>query len=190
MLPQLIASVGLPVLIDIVARALGAVNHPAARTASAALGNLQGALKSGALSAEQFAEANRHAERLAELEYQETQAALSDVNQSLRAEIASDDPYVRRMRPTFGYLMAFTWAAQMFAVAYIMVFETEKTGAVLEGMAALSAIWTVALSVLGLYVYKRSEEKRPVWIAPPDEPPPRIGAPALKAVGQGRGLNQ
>jgi len=29
----------------------------------------------------------------------------------------------------------------------------------MNGMASLSAIWTVGLSVLGIYVYKRSKDK-------------------------------
>jgi biotin transporter BioY len=70
--------------------------------------------------------------------------------------------YVRRMRPTFGYLMAFTWAAQMLGLAYVLTFETEKAPAVLESMESLSTIWGVGLSVLGIYVYKRSDEKKAI----------------------------
>jgi hypothetical protein len=90
-------------------------------------------------------------------EYKES---ISQVNQSLRAEIASEDKYVRRMRPTFGYMMALTWAAQMLGIAYIIVFQTDRAGEVVGAMASLSAIWAVGLSVLGIYVYKRSEDKK------------------------------
>jgi hypothetical protein len=90
----------------------------------------------------------------------EYESAMSEINQSLRAEISSSDVFVRRMRPTFGYLMAVTWAAQMFGIAYVVIFETEKAPAVLNSMEALSAIWAIGLSVLGIYVYKRSEEKK------------------------------
>ena len=48
----------------------------------------------------------------------------------------------------------------MLALAYVVIFETDKAPDVLNGMDALSAIWAVGLSVLGIYVYKRSEEKR------------------------------
>lgn len=160
MLPALLAKIGLPVLIDIVARSLGRVDHPAAQSASKALSEVDAALSGGDIPEEQMAEANRHAEAMAELKIKEFSASLSEINQSLRAEVASNDPYVRRMRPTFGYLMAFTWAAQMFGLAYVVVFETEKAAAVLSGMASLSTIWAVGLSVLGIYVYKRSEEKK------------------------------
>ena len=64
------------------------------------------------------------------------------------------------MRPTFGYLMAGTWAAQMFGLAYVVVFHTEKAANLMHGMASLSTIWAVGLSVLGVYVYKRSEDKK------------------------------
>ena len=65
--------------------------------------------------------------------------------------------------------MAFTWAAQMFGIAYIIVFETEKSVFVLNAMGSLSAIWAVGLSVLGIYVYKRSEEKK-LHTGPPQGP--------------------
>jgi len=147
-------------LIEFVARALGGIDHPAAQSATKALEEVEGALAGGLISPEQMAEANRHAETMAEINMREFEASLSEINQSLRAEIASDDKYVRRMRPTFGYLMAFTWAAQMFGIAYVMIFKTQNAALVLEGMASLSTIWAVGLSVLGIYVYKRSEDKK------------------------------
>lgn len=64
------------------------------------------------------------------------------------------------MRPTFGYLMALTWSAQMLALAYTIVARPEQAGAILNGMEALGLIWSVGLSVLGIYVYPRSDEKK------------------------------
>ena len=160
MLETVLAKIGLPGLIDIIGNAIGKIDHPAAQSAAKALGELDEALADGVISTEQMAEANRHAEAMAELAMKERQAGISEVNQSLRAEVASDDPYVRRMRPTFGYLMAVTWAAQMFGLAYVLVFETDKAALVLQGMSSLSTIWVVGLSVLGIYVYKRSEDKK------------------------------
>lgn len=159
MAAPLIAQIGVPVLIGVLSEILGGMDNQAAKTASKALNRVDEALKSGAITPEQLAEANRHAERMSELEREEYRTAISEVNQSLRAEVATEDKYVRRMRPTFGYLMALTWAAQMFAVAYVIVFETDKAGVVLAAMGSLSAIWAVGLSVLGIYVYKRSEDK-------------------------------
>src|SRR5690606_20511202 len=150
---------GLPLLVSLIGGALGRINNPVAQTASEALNNFEGALAGGAITAEQMAEANRHAEDMARTRSQEYQTALSEINESIRTEAGSSDAYVRRMRPTFGYLMAVTWAAQMLGIAYVMIFETDKAPVVLNGMEALSTIWAVGLSVLGIYVYKRSEEK-------------------------------
>lgn len=160
MLPSIIAKLGLPMLISLLGNALGTINNPVAQGAAKSLENFESALAGGAITAEQMAEANRHAEEIAKIKAKEYETALAEVNQSIRAESASSDAYVRRMRPTFGYLMALTWAAQMMALAYVVVFETEKARNVLDGMESLSTIWAMGLSVLGIYVYKRSEEKK------------------------------
>lgn len=160
MLGHLIALIGLPVLIDIIGRALSGVKHPAAKSASDALDNLGGLLTGGAIPPEQIAQANTHAQQIAQNDYLAYESTLREVNETYRAELSSDDKYVRRMRPTFGYLLAFSWAAQMLGLAYIIVFDTEKSVHVLSSMEALSAIWAMGLSVLGIYVYKRSEEKK------------------------------
>lgn len=160
MVSPLLIQAGMPVLLGIVSEALSRLDHPAARVAAQSLGNVTDAYGRGQISAEQLAEANRHAETMAGLRAQETQAAYTEVNQSLRAEISSEDVYVRRMRPTFGYLMAFTWTLQMTGLAYVMVFRTEEALSVLGAMDALAAIWAMGLSVMGIYFYKRSEEKR------------------------------
>jgi len=160
MLTTILGKIGLPILIEFVGQALGRVDHPVAKNAKNALEQVEGALAGGLISADQMAEANRHAEEIARINMQQYETSLSEVNQSLRAEIASEDIYVRRMRPTFGYLMAITWGAQMLAIAYVLVFKTHEAATVLNGMAALSTIWAVGLSVLGVYVYKRSEDKK------------------------------
>ena len=160
MLSALLSQIGLPVLVAIVGGALGAIDNPVAKTASEALAKVDDALKAGQITPEQLEEANRHTEKMAEMEMENYQTTLSEINQSLRAEVASEDKYVRRMRPTFGYLMAFTWAAQMFGVAYVIMFDTDKAGVVMAAMGNLSAIWAVGLSVLGIYVYKRSGDKQ------------------------------
>lgn len=159
-LPTIISKLGLPLLVSLLGSALGRIDNPVARSASDALNNFEGALAGGAISSEQMAEANRHAETMAAMKAKEHSAALSEINKSLRAEISSGDLYVRRMRPTFGYLLAITWAMQMVAVSYVMIFRTEHLPVLMDGMEGLSTIWAVALSVLGIYFYKRSEEKK------------------------------
>ncbi len=160
MLATIISKLGLPLLINVIGGALSRVDNPVAQNASKALENFEDALAGGVITSEQMAEANRHAEKMADLKAKEYETAMTQINETIRTEANSDDVYVRRMRPTFGYLMAITWGVQMLGLSYIMVFQTEKTPIVLEGMESLSTIWAVALSVLGIYVYKRSEEKK------------------------------
>ncbi len=176
MLPAIIAQIGLSAIISIISKALGELSHPVAKTAAEALGKVDKAIAGGEIAPEQVAEANRHAETIARIEMEEGRATLSEVNQSLRAEVASDDPYVRRMRPTFGYLMAITWAAQMLGIAYVIVFRTAEAGLVMRAAESLTVIWTVGLSVLGIYVYKRTEEKR---AAPVSSAPSALSGPGI-----------
>ena len=160
MLSVLFSKTGLPVLLSVAASVLGAIDNAQAREAAGVLAKVDEAMKAGQISTAQIEAANRHIEEMARMRSEEYRAALAEVNTTLRAESSSADAYVRRMRPTFGYMMAFTWAAQMMAIAYVIVFNTEKAGVVIGAMNSLTMIWTVGLSVLGVYVYKRSEEKR------------------------------
>lgn len=160
MVAPVLIQYGLPFLVQVLSEALRRIDSDAARTASDSLDKMQDVINGGTVPPEQMAEANRHAEAIARMQVEEIKSGYEQVNESLRAEVASEDAYVRRMRPTFGYLMAMTWAAQMFGLAYVIIFETERANVVLQAMESLSTIWAVGLSVLGIYVYKRSEEKR------------------------------
>lgn len=160
MLPALLAQIGLPFLIRAVGAGLGRIDHPAAAGAAEALGQVGTALSSGQIPAESVTEANRHVERLTELDTAASRDVLTQINTSLRAEAASEDAYVRRMRPTFGYAMAAAWMAQMGAVAWVMVTAPADAGTVINALESLGTIWTVGLGVLGIYVYKRSGDKR------------------------------
>lgn len=160
MLPAILAKIGLPALLDLLGQGLEKVDNPVAKTAASAVREASGALSAGSVTPEQMAEANRHIETLEKMDADAQTAQLTQINESLRTESQSSDWYVRRMRPTFGYLMAITWAVQMLSLAWVIVNDPAQAGAVLQAMDSLSLIWTVGLSVLGIYVYKRSEEKR------------------------------
>lgn len=167
---------GIPALIKGLAEGLKSVNTPVAQGASSALDSLLGAFGKGEISPEQLTELNRHIEKMQEIETAERKESIAEINESLRVEVASADPYVRRMRPTFGYIIAMTWAAQMFAIAYVIIFETHQAALVIEAVQSLGTIWAVGLSVLGIYVYKRSEEKR-MDVSPSASPTPKIKPP-------------
>lgn len=98
MLSTLITKIGIPALVTILAEALGRVDNPVTKGAAKALGEVDEAIRSGGVSLEQLTELNRHAEVIAKAEAEEYKIAIEQVNTSLRAEIASEDKYVRRMR--------------------------------------------------------------------------------------------
>lgn len=117
--------------------------------------------------------------------YQEETKRLQSVNETIRAEAASSDPYVRRMRPTMGYALIFSWTMTMAAVVFVIVTDPGAASAVIVALADLSIMWSVALSVLGLYVYKRSEDKKP---APSAGTGAGIGTGIGAGIGTGTGL--
>lgn len=158
----IIAQIGLPALIKGLAEGLSNVKTPVAQGASAALDQLGASFGTPQMSGADVAELNRHLEKMSELDTARDANMITQVNESLRAEAASSDPYVRRMRPTFGYIIAATWGAQMLALAYVIIFNTTEAISVIAAMAQLGTIWGIGLSVLGIYIYKRSEEKQRV----------------------------
>lgn len=78
--------------------------------------------------------------------------------------------FTRLMRPVFGYVVALSWAAQMLAVAFVIVFKTDQASSVVNSLESLSTTWAVGLSVLGIYVYKRSAEKGKAYELPDKSP--------------------
>ena len=160
MLSSILSQIGFSLLIEFVAQGLGRIKHPAATVAREALSQVEEAIKTGGIDSASVMEANRHAEEMARINLKQYETSMVQINESMRAEILSQDQYVRRMRPTFGYLMAITWAMQMGGLSYVIVFHTEKAAQLMHGMASLSTIWAVGLSVLGVYIYKRSEDKK------------------------------
>ena len=84
---------------------------------------------------------------------------LEAINETMRREAASGDAFVRRWRPFFGYVVALTWFVQMVAVGAAIVMTPAEAPAVISAMTNLSVIWGVALSVLGISVAKRSQDK-------------------------------
>lgn len=196
MLPALLASIGLPLLTKWIGGALETVDHPAAQVAADALKDVGAAIGTKQISAEQLAEANRHVERQAEIDADETKTIIAEINTTIRAESQSEDEYVRRWRPKWGYVTAETWRVQTYAIVLCMVAATgaalmgkgEVVKVLLDGAAnlvsALSIQWSVALGVLGVAVVKRSQDKQ---VAAGSPPAPGILGAIVDRIGGGRG---
>lgn len=92
---------------------------------------------------------------------------LDIINQTIRAETVSKDGYNRRWRATFGYCVSFAWFYLFFGVVTIsgwaVIKKTEAAAGIIASMAEMVSstfpLWGIALSVLGVTVYKRSQEK-------------------------------
>lgn len=165
-IPVLLAQLGLPLLVRAVGAALGSIDHPTAKGAAAALDDAARAIGAAQIAPAQVAEANRHIERMAELALAERRedgadwrATIAQVNATMRAEAQSEEAFVRRARPTFTYAVAASWTAQMAAIAWLMVAEPQYVAETVAALADLTVIWSVGLSVLGVYVFRRTSEK-------------------------------
>lgn len=85
---------------------------------------------------------------------------LETVNETIRTEAKSDDAYVRRWRPTFGYLVALAWLLQSCAIGLAVVSDPAQAGNISQAVTALTPMWSVALAILGINVHNRSQDKR------------------------------
>lgn len=136
----LLAQIGLPVLARVIGGALGRIDNPAAKTAAEALGGVADAFARREIDPAAVAEANRHLERIAEVESAAYRTAITQINRTFRTELASDDPFVRRWRPTFGYAVAFTWVLQVAGLAWAVIATPQHAGEIIAAMTSLSLI--------------------------------------------------
>lgn len=114
---------------------------------------------------------------------EETKRLLT-INETMRKELDSEDPFVRRWRPFWGYVSACCWAAQTLAIFIAVVGATIATftgkpdlgNTLLDGLAtllgSLTVMWSVALAVLGIQVAARSRDKA---VAAGEEPLSIVG---------------
>ncbi|WP_036204711.1 3TM-type holin [Marinobacter sp. MCTG268] len=136
----------------LIASALGVENKPDA---------VAQALKTDPQAAFKLQELERtHQRELERMHLEAETARLSEINQTMRAEASANDGYVRRWRPTFGYMVALTWMIQSIAIAWAMVAEPEEAANLINAVTALTPMWGIALSILGINITSRSRDKR------------------------------
>ena len=157
MIPAILARIGLPLLARLAGAGLEALDNPAADAAAKAIREVEGVLQQGGVAPEALEAASRRIE--IEARSREARAAWREVNTTMRAETRAEDAYVRRWRPTFGYAVTVAWALQMAAIAWAVVARPAEAPAILAAAASLSAMWGVALAVLGVAVHERSRDK-------------------------------
>ncbi|MGF1761360.1 holin family protein [Photobacterium sagamiensis] len=145
----------------LVASALGVENTPEAIETELTV-NPACLVKLTELEFEHERELKQLAFRHAELESEERKLSLTQQHATMQAELASNDPYVRRWRPTFGYAMCLAWSLLFFGLAFAMVFYPKQAAEVVNSVVALTPLFSVALAVLGINIHKRSLDKQVV----------------------------
>jgi hypothetical protein len=106
--------------------------------------------------------------------YQEETRRLETVNQTIRAEIASGDPFVRRARSSFLWAMSLTWTTEgatiMGLMAYVAIAKPADGVLLIEALTALlgqmSTHWLYAMAVSGVAVWARTADKQTAAQAP------------------------
>ncbi|MFT6986235.1 MAG: hypothetical protein ACJAT7_002058 [Psychromonas sp.] len=144
---------------SMVASALGVENTPAA-IEQELRNNPDALVKIKQLESDERIALKKLAFKHAELESDERQLAIVQQNATMQAELASNDAYVRRWRPTFGYAVCLTWTLLFLGLTVSMVFYPEKAAALVTSVVALTPLFTIALSVLGISIHKRSQDKQ------------------------------
>lgn len=100
-------------------------------------------------------------------EVQAESANAAQINETMRAEMQTQDNFRGRWRPFFGYMMAGSWGLTVAAVVIVFVYvviENPKDASFVikalgELMSSMGLMWSVALGVLGVNIRSRSQDK-------------------------------
>lgn len=101
-----------------------------------------------------------HAAEMRRMVLEAETTRLAEINKTMRAELATDDKYKTWWRPTFGYMAAITWFVQGLAIVYAIIAEPMEAPKIIEAIASLGMMWSVALAVLGVQINARSKDKQ------------------------------
>lgn len=135
---------------SLVAGALGVSDDP---------GEIEKALKTDPEAAIKLQKLqNEHQRELRSMVLEAETTRLSQVNETYRKEIGSEDAFVRRARPMFLYVVAFSIAVEVLLAVYVLA-----VGAKLTDLAtlyqALSIPQGIAATMCGVYLKQRSNDK-------------------------------
>mgnify|MGYP001176819404 CR=1 FL=1 len=161
----LLAKLGLPFLVDAAAGALAKVDHPAARTAAEALGGVGAALGAGEIPPDQIAEANRHLERMTEMELGADTDRIRTVNETMRVEAQAERWWVSGWRPFWGFVSAAAFLVVCGLVCWLAFQavasrDAEALRMIPELVMSMSVLFGIPAAILGIASWHRGKEKR------------------------------
>lgn len=160
MISSLLSKIGLPILIKFVGASLSGLNNETAQKAGIALSELNTVISKQEISSKEMQEANRHIEKLQQFEKELDSQTLSEIHETIRKELSSEDRFVRFWRPAFGYSVALAWLLTMSTICFVIIADYPNAEGIVMSLVETTSLWSVALGVLGIQVVKRSQEKQ------------------------------
>ena len=103
MIPALLAQIGLPLLIKAVGAGLDHIDNPIAQTAADTLKQVDDAVTKGHVPPTQILKANRHTERMPDIEMDRRTNTLTSINRTIRAQVARANAFALRWTHRLGY---------------------------------------------------------------------------------------
>ena len=85
---------------------------------------------------------------------------LKIVNETYQTELKQEDKYVKRARPTFIYALIITWFMTWYAIVYTILTDVAKAPEIITALVGTTALWGIALAVVGVTVHNRSKDKQ------------------------------
>lgn len=111
-------------------------------------------------SAEKLAEAEARWVELMRTEAETQRAAIADTHQTIRAEMASEDPVQRLWRPLYAIELTLECAALWAVMVHeFWTGDVQTINALVSATALFIAYWGFRFGVLGVYISGRTREK-------------------------------
>lgn len=155
----LIGQLGIPLVTKLLGKTLSKSKEKTVSTVGNSLLNLT-TEQSAELSASEL-----HEQYITELRNERT--LIEEVNATIRAEVNSEDKFVRRWRPAFGYCTTFCFISELVLIPVIKLIllakNPELSSAFEEALGTptdRATIWGFALSILGIGTVSRSNDKK------------------------------
>ena len=108
-----------------------------------------------------------HEEALTRMTLENETARATETQKTMRAEIGSEDAFVRRARPMFLYVAAFSVFVEVIIALVVVLLQPAQIATLTTLFSALATPQSIALAACGIYLKKRSDDKAIAAGAPP-----------------------